>query len=67
MPRAKVVKTTFEEEQRAKDLAFLKLSPLERLRIHEQMRKKIWGKQYNKNSYKGLKVVKKNDMSFFSI
>jgi hypothetical protein len=54
-----VRKTTFEEEQRMKDEAFLKLSPSERLRIHEQLRKKIWGEQYNSVSIKGMRVVKK--------
>ncbi len=59
--KAKVVvrKTSFEEEQRMKEEAFLKLSPVERLRIHEQLRKRIWGDQYNKLSLKGLKVTKK--------
>lgn len=59
--KAKVVvrKTSFEEEQRMKEEAFLMLSPVERLRIHEQLRKRIWGDQYNKLSLKGLKVTKK--------
>jgi hypothetical protein len=39
----KVVKTTFEEEQKAKDDAFLSLSPSERLdqmrRVRERMKK----------------------------
>jgi hypothetical protein len=42
-----------------KDEAFLKMTPGERLRIHEQLRKRIWGKDYNKVSLKGLKVRKK--------
>lgn len=54
-----VRKTSFEEEQKLKDDFFLKLTPLERLQIHEQLRKRIWGKQYNKMSLKGLRVVKK--------
>jgi hypothetical protein len=58
-PGTVVIKTTFEEEQRMKDEAFLKLSPQERLKIHEQLRKKIWGKKYNKLSLRGLKVTKK--------
>ena len=59
--RSKVIvkKTSFEEEQRMKDEAFLKLTPEERLKIHEQLRKRIWGSQYNKVSLKGLKVRKK--------
>jgi hypothetical protein len=55
-----VKKTTFEEEQRMKDEAFLKLRPTERLRIHEQLRKRTWGSSYNKTSLKGLKVKKKD-------
>jgi hypothetical protein len=59
--KSKIVvrKTTFEEEQQSKDEAFLKFKPAERLKIHEQLRKRIWGKQYNKLSLKGLKVIKK--------
>ena len=49
-----------EDEQRLKDEEFLKLSPLERLRIMEGLRKKIWGKSYKNNtSLKGLKVTRK--------
>jgi hypothetical protein len=55
-----VKKTTFEDEQRSKDEAFLKLTPKERLKIHEALRKKIWGKQYNKLSLAGQKVLKKS-------
>jgi hypothetical protein len=58
--RQKLKKTTFTEEQRLKDLEFLKLKPAERLRLHEVMRKRIWGDKYNKLSLKGLKVKKKN-------
>ncbi|MEX2234666.1 MAG: hypothetical protein WD824_21050 [Cyclobacteriaceae bacterium] len=54
-----VKKTSFEEEQRMKEEAFVKLSPAERLKIHEQLRKRIWGPKYNKLSLKGLKVTKK--------
>jgi hypothetical protein len=54
-----VRKTTFDEEQQSKDEAFLTLAPAERLKIHEQLRKRIWGKQYNKLSLKGLRVLKK--------
>jgi hypothetical protein len=59
--KSKIVvrKTTFEEEQQSKDEAFLRLKPAERLKIHEQLRKRIWGEQYNKLSLKGLKVIKK--------
>lgn len=58
-PKLVVKKTSFEEEQRIKDDAFMKLSPAERLRIHEQLRKRIWGTRYNKLSLHGLKVTKK--------
>lgn len=54
-----VKKVSFDEEQQMKDDAFLKLRPEERLRIHEQLRRKIWGAKYNKTSWKGLKVIKK--------
>lgn len=54
-----VRKTSLEDEQRMKDEAFLALSPGERLKIHEQLRKRIWGSQYNKLSLAGLKVRKK--------
>ena len=59
--KSKIVvrKTSFEEEQRIKEDEFLKLKPAERLRIHEQLRKRIWGIQYNKLSLKGMKVTKK--------
>ena len=57
--KIKVNKVSFEEEQKLKDKAFLKLKPEERLKIHEQLRKKIWKDRYNKTSWKGLKVLKK--------
>jgi hypothetical protein len=64
MPKSKkkivVVKTTADDEQRQKDEAFLKLKPVERLTIHEELRKRIWGKLYNKLSLKGLKVFKRS-------
>jgi hypothetical protein len=51
----KVIKTTFEEEQRMKDEAFLALSPLQRwehaLRIRKRMRKP--GVNY---SFEGKKI-----------
>lgn len=51
----KVIKTTFDDEQKAKNEAFLKLTPLQRLeqacKLREKMRKK--GVDY---SYKGQKV-----------
>ena len=54
-----VRKTSVEEEQRMKDEEFLKLKPVERLKIHETLRKRIWGDRYDKLSLKGLKVTKK--------
>lgn len=54
-----VKKISFEEEERLKDEEFLKLTLLERLKIHEQLRKRIWGEKYNKVKLKGLKVTKK--------
>lgn len=48
-----------EEEQRIKDEAFLKLKPSERLRLHERLRKKIWGDKYNKLKLEGLQVYKR--------
>jgi hypothetical protein len=54
-----VNKTSFEEEQQMKEEAFLRMSPAERLQVHEQLRKRIWGKDYNKVTLKGLKVTKK--------
>jgi hypothetical protein len=53
-----VKKLTPEEEQRVKDEEFLKLEPAERLRINEILRKRIWGKDYNKLKLEGLKVTK---------
>ena len=51
----KVVKTTFDKEQREKDEAFLKLSPVERMdharKVRERMKKS--GIDY---SIEGLKV-----------
>lgn len=55
----RVHKTTPEQEQQLKDEFFLKLSPLERLQILEQLRRRIWYDRYNKFSYAGLRVVKK--------
>jgi hypothetical protein len=57
--KQKLKKTTFAEEQSLKDIEFLRLKPIERLRLHEEMRKRIWGDKYNKLSLKGLKVLKK--------
>jgi len=55
-----VRKTTPEEEQQFKDEAFLKLTPQERLKIHEELRKRIWQDRYDKFSYEGLRVIRKS-------
>jgi hypothetical protein len=55
----KVKKTTFDEEQQRKDEAFMLLTPTERLRVHEEMRRRIWGEDYEKVSWRGLKVTRK--------
>ncbi len=56
----KVSKTTFEEEQREKDEAFLRLTPLQRLDHARKVREKM--KKNNLNySFEGLIVsVSKN-------
>jgi len=54
-----VRKTSFEEEQRMKDEQFLSLSPAARLRIHEQLRKRIWGARYDSLTLEGLTVTKR--------
>jgi hypothetical protein len=61
LKKTKIVvrKTTFDEDQRNKDAAFLRLKPTERLRIHEELRKKIWGDLYRYKSLNGVKVIKK--------
>jgi len=43
----KVRKTTFEEEQNEKELAFFNLSPMEKMVRHQQLLKKIYGDRYN--------------------
>lgn len=52
----KVIKTTFEEEQRQKDEAFLKLTPLQRWECAFRVRQKMYkpGVQY---SFVGQKVT----------
>lgn len=55
----RIRKTTFAEEQREKDEAFLRLAPAERLRIHEQLRKRIWADRYDKMVLEGMKVIKR--------
>jgi hypothetical protein len=54
-----VRRTSPEKEQADKDAEFLRLTPGQRLKVHEQLRKKIWGKKYNATRLAGLKVRKK--------
>ena len=54
-----VRKTTPANEQAEKDSEFLKLTPAQRLKVHEQLRKKIWGARYNSMKLAGLKVYKR--------
>jgi hypothetical protein len=62
MPVKRIIvrKTTPDAEQRTKDEEFLKLTPQERLAIHEELRKRIWHDRYNKLSIRGQRVIKKN-------
>ena len=56
----KIKKTNPTQEQRDKESYFLSLAPEQRLEMHEELRKKIWGNLYTKNkSFKGLKIIKK--------
>jgi hypothetical protein len=52
----KVRKTTFEEEQKAKEEAFLKLTPQQRLKQANKVREKM-RKPGVKYSYVGMKVT----------
>ncbi len=51
----KVIKTTFEAEQLAKDEAFLKLTPQQRMKYTLDLRELMKSKDVN-YSYKGQKV-----------
>lgn len=51
----KIVKTSFEKEQREKDEAFLKLSPLERMDYARKIRERMKRSGIN-YSIEGLKV-----------
>jgi hypothetical protein len=57
----KVIKTTFEEEQKNKDEAFLKLTPHQRLEQANKIRMKMRKPGIN-YSYVGMKVVIKKIM-----
>lgn len=59
MRSTKVRKVSFEEDFEIKEQAFLSMTPLDRLRWNEEMRRKIWGKKLNTYSYKGMQVLKK--------
>ena len=54
-----VKKISFKEEQKQKDLEFLRLTPSQRLQLHEVICKRIWGDKYKPVSLKGLKVRKR--------
>lgn len=57
--KGKVIRTTFDEESRLKDEAFLALSPLERLALQLKVREQMKKEQVS-YSYKGMRVkVKK--------
>ncbi|MGE0588718.1 MAG: hypothetical protein AB7O48_09100 [Cyclobacteriaceae bacterium] len=53
--KGKVIKTTFEEESRLKDDAFLALDPLERLALQLKVRE-LMKRSDAKYSYKGMRV-----------
>lgn len=56
----KIKKTTPPQELQDKESYFLSLDHEQRLEMHEELRKKIWGNLYTKNkSFKGLKITKK--------
>ena len=52
----KVIKTTFEEEQKQKEEAWLKLSPYDRLKIAFKISEMMRKPEIN-YSYKGMKVT----------
>jgi hypothetical protein len=54
----KVVKTTFEEEQKQKDEAFLKLTPLQRWEYAFKVRQKMYKPDVH-YSFSGQKVTVK--------
>lgn len=54
----KVIKTTFDEEQRLKDEAFLALTPLQRWEYAYRMIQKMYKPGVN-YSFKGIKVTVK--------
>lgn len=56
MEPMKVRKTTFDEDLKDKEAYFLALSPLERLKINEELKKRIWGELYNTSVLEGAKV-----------
>ena len=54
----KVIETTFDEEQRLKDEAFLALTPLQRWEYAYRTRQKMYKPGVN-YSFKGMKVTVK--------
>lgn len=54
----RVIKTSYEAEQRAKDEAFLNLTPLERFQQANEIRDRMRNPTIN-YSYKGMKVIVK--------
>lgn len=56
---SKVKITTFNKEQNQKDDEFIRLAPAERLKLHEIIRKRIWGDKYGTLVLRGLKVKKR--------
>ena len=55
---AKLIKTTFDEEQKIKDEAFLARTPLQRWEYAYNVRKKMYKPGVN-YSFKGMKVTVK--------
>lgn len=52
-------KTTVDEDRNTKDAAFLGLPPEQRLKVAEELRRRIWRDRYDTPSLAGLKVRKK--------
>lgn len=56
----RVRKTTFEQDFIEKEMAFLKMTPEERLAWNQEIQKKIWGKALRKYSYRKMPLVRRN-------
>ena len=64
-----VRKTSFEEELKAKENAWFALSPLERLKHHQDMLKRIFGEKYHQpisEEARKVKIFRGNDADRFS-